>query len=210
LKKIFAFLLLFSLLFFFGCTQEDTKKINESAFSITHPCPKLPCNDSNHFSGVLADVFGLSSLSKEGLSSLNYSVDCAECAFPYEKTEGSYTKTRLDFNGEKVELFYKKGLCLQPGIDCGWEVCITSLSSPTRDLVESTKQKFCPLLESKLSDLNLKTCANEVLYDTNFIRARCSAGYYDSLDGDSLNFSVIQSETKCGLSVQKGKFNCMD
>ncbi|MFA6064709.1 MAG: hypothetical protein WCW44_03145 [archaeon] len=204
MKKILPVLVLFSFLFLLGCTQEDSKSINNSAFVLTHPCPKLPCNDVNRFSSVLTNVFDLSGDS--------YSVDCAECAFPYGKVDGSYTKSRLDFNGEKVELFYKKGLCLQPGVNCGWEVCITSLSSDTKNLVENAKQKFCPMLESKLSEFSLKvpSCANEVLYDTNFIRERCLNGYYDSIDGDSLNFSVIQSETTCGLSVQKGKFNCMD
>jgi len=189
-------------LVFFGCTQEEQNNIQQQAYSVTHPCPKLPCYDANHFNAVLSNTLGL--------SMLDYKVECMECAFPYETIKGSYSKARLDFNGDKVEVYYKEGLCSSPGIDCGWEVCVSTEKDKNADLIAQVKEKFCPLLVSELSDLNSSSCKNEVLYDTNTVRERCMSGYYETSDELGKTFSVAQNIIRCGSSVQRGKMDCMN
>ena len=203
MKKLFFFICcFFFVLVLFGCTEQDQKKLSDSAYSSLHPCPKLPCNDTNHFNKVIRGTFGF--------SPLEYNVDCMECAFPYDSIEGSYTKARLDFNGQKVELYYKEGLCSKLGIDCGWEVCISIDKDSNSDLISRIKQEFCPLLKSELFDTNSASCKNEILYDTNTVQERCLGNYYETSDEQGKSFSIVQNQTTCGSSVQRGKMNCIN
>jgi len=188
-------------LLFFGCTSEDQKKISDSTYSVLNPCPKLPCNDFNNFNNVLKNVLGL--------SALEFNVECMECAFPYERISGSYTKARLDFNGQKAQVYYKEGVCSAKGVDCGWEVCVSVEKDSNLQLISQFKEKFCPKLKSELFDTNSSSCRNEVLYDTNLVIDRCLGNYYETVDDEGKSFSVVQNETKCGYSVQRGRISCM-
>ena len=133
-----------------------------------------------------------------------------ECSFPYDSINGSYSRARLDVNKQKIEVYYRKGLCSAPGADCGWEVCVSSELDSNINIVSFAKDRFCPGLLSKRSDLNTSSCENEVLYDTNWVVSKCFAGGYDSVDSQGRTFSVTQNETKCGNSVQRGRVNCFE
>lgn len=200
-KLLLVPVLILLFLFIFGCTDSDQKQLEEQSYYALHPCPKLPCNDLNNFNKVIRDTLGF--------SALEYTAECMECAFPYESIRGSYTKARLDVNGEKVSVYYKEGLCSKLGVDCGWEVCISTEKDKNTVLISQIKEKFCPLLKSEIVDLNNLSCKNEVLYDTNTVIERCNNGYYETSDELGTIFSVSQSNTQCGYSIQRGKMDCM-
>jgi hypothetical protein len=200
MNKAIIFLLI--LFFFLGCTGADQKRLEDSAYYAMNPCPGLPCYDQNNFYKVMGEKFGF--------SPIDYRVECMECAFPYDGIKGSYTKARLDFNGSKVEVFYKEGLCNKPGLNCGFELCISESNDSNVDLIPSLKEKYCLDIKSEILDLNNPLCKNKIIYDSNSIVQRCMDGYFEMNDIEGKVFSVMQNETTCGFSAQMGKVRCMD
>jgi hypothetical protein len=201
----FLSILFIASLLFFGCTEQQLAnaqdKVTKDAYKLAHPCPSKSCNDLNNLNNVITSVFGF--------DRREYSLECMECAFPAESIKGSYSKVRIDLNGKKVDLSYSEGACAKLGYDCYSEVCISVDEKDSIERLEEVKQSFCEKLESKL-DNNSPVCLSQILYDQNTILQKCLRGDFETFDGNSRVFSVIQTYSKCGSFVQRGKINCFD